>query len=178
MKKRLMKGGSMRTLAFIAIASLLLTGSIAFAYTTLWSGTASITIEVLEPPPMNGGGTPPPPDPEPLLELTVDEPTVTKGVIEGGVWTITLVQGESATISTHVRNPRDTEAWVELFTNGSGVNNITVSPGVTIGQLIGHGVVHSLAPESSLVIQFIIDVDGTAETGTLPDVLLEIREKE
>lgn len=166
-----------KALIATVIVVLLLGGGV-LAYTTLWSGTASITIEEVIPT-NGGGGDIPDPEPEPeLLPLVIHDPVVSEGTIVDGVWTVTILQGEEATLHTYVQNDRDTEAWVELYTNGSGVNNLTVAPGVVVRQLIGAGFIHSVAPDSQLIVEFTITVDETAEAGTLPDVLLEIREKE
>ena len=108
--------------------------------------------------------------------MTVSEPSVTKGTIEGGVWTVTILQGETEILSMDVNNPRDTEAWVQLLVNGELGNSIAVVPGVVVSPVIGHGFVNSLVPHSSLIMEFKISVAETA-TGTVPDVALSIIEK-
>lgn len=176
----LLKTKLAKVLIAVVIAALVLGGGLALAVNTIWLGTASITIEVSEPA-AGGGGGGGGGDGEEITEpapLTAGEISVTMGLIENGVWTVTLIPGDNATLQTHISNPRDTEAWVELLTNGSTEDYLTVAPGVAVKQRVGHGVVHSIDPGVSLIVEFIINVQEGADTGALPDIALEIREKE
>ncbi len=150
----------------IATAALLIGASAALAYNALWSGTATVTIGSLEPAESASA----------LLPLTIDAPTVSRGVIQNGVWEVTLQREEEATLRMYARNPRDTTAWVELYTNGSKATQQTVATGVTVRQVIGHGAIDSLVPHSNLVLEFTIAVDATAEDGVLPSIQFEVRE--
>lgn len=165
-----------KVLVAVLIVALVLGSGIALAVNTIWSGTASITIEAAEPAGGGGGGGGGGEDPP--APLTVGAVTATKGTIEAGVWTVTLLTGDNATLQTHVSNPRDTEAWAELFTNGSMDDALVVAPGVTVKQRVGHGMTDVIAPGSSLIVEFIVNVATDADTGVLPDIALEIREKE
>ncbi len=159
-KKRLIATG-------IVTVALLIGASAALAYNALWSGTASVTVQSLEPAESASE----------LLPLTIDGHVVSKGVIQNGVWKVTLQREEEATLHMYANNPRDTEAWVELYTNGSLTSQQTVATGVTVRQRIGHGAISSLVPHSNLILEFTIAVDATAEDGVLPSIQFEVREK-
>ncbi len=171
-----------KIISIVLAVSLIASGTIYAATGHLWSGDASITItvpvtdnsskDVPSPP-----APPPPPAPEALEPLTVSEPLVTKGSISEGLWSVTLSADETATIYMYVNNPRDTVAMVELLTNGSTAGDVVIIPGVVVKQIIGAGVYKHIDGHSSLIVEFKVLVNDSAEIGTLPNIAFEVREK-
>lgn len=172
-KKKLVK-----VLTGVAVAILLLSGGVALAYTVIWSGTASITIVEPSPPAGGGGGGTTPPEPEPLYITYLH--SAGKGTYEDGVWTITLPQGDSASLYMMVNNPRNTDAVVEMLVNGESQEGIPqtelprIVPGVFID--VSWPLPLTIPANDHVGVSFYVDVSDNATLGVIPDVLLEIKE--
>lgn len=178
--RKLMKRKLAKVLIGVVIAVLLLGTGVALAYTTLWSGTASITIEevVVNGGGGGGGGDPPPPDPP--LPLEVTEVFVTSGNITDGVWTVTLHPGDSTSLWVAVSNPRDTIAVIQARIDGNSTwpqgDHIELAPGVFM-RTDSYGFTTSINPGSTGRVSFTISTATLgAEIGTIPDIRLEVWE--
>lgn len=169
MKKRLMKSKLMRIVALAVIAILLL-GGVVLAYTLIWEGGASITIEVPEPNGNGNGGVTPDPEPEPPLALEVGAITVTSGCITDGVWVVTLQPGESESITVDVFNPRDTYVDLQPLINREP-SFLQLGPGVIVEWFT-----ESILPNSTGQVRFAITANVAATATAFPNVSLEIRE--
>ncbi len=163
---------SKKILIGVIIASLLIGGT-ALAATQIWSATTSITIEA----PDNGDE----PDPEPALIITgVD---VSAGVLEDGVWTVSLTRPEIdeqppyESLDVCIENPRTTysgsyAAAIPLV-GGEEISIKFIAPGVWVSSLV-----KSIPPGETIHLIFQVHVGADAELGTLPDIVLGIRERE
>lgn len=155
--KKLFTRSFIRALMITVISALIIAGGI-YAYQTLWSGKAHITIE--------------PPAGEGQLEVT--------GVTAGSngswddvtnTWTVSIAKGESARLTVHLRNTDgDAVSYLPYIDN----HELTtyVAPGVymqTTGDL------SLLAAGESGSIRYSVRAEADAEPGTLPEIQLEIR---
>lgn len=159
MKRKLVK-----VLITVVIAALLIGGGV-YAYNLIWSGTASITI------------VSPTPGPEFPLEVVSVRPTA--GAFDDGVWTLTLKRGQHAILYVDIKNPRSDVAVVQVTVNGEwGEQQVYLAPGVRIAFAIGPESTKAIPAGETETVFWIVYAEATAESGTLSDVTLEIREKE
>ena len=148
-----------RALIVVAIVTLIVAG-IAYAYETLWSGKAHITIEA---PTSEGQGE---------LEITSVE-ALSNGTWDEalGIWTVSIARGESADLRVRFRNiGNDAVSYFPYIDNHE--LNVYVAPGVfmqTTGDL------SLLAAGEDGYIKYSVRAEADAEPGTLPEIRLEIR---
>ena len=157
--KQLLANRIVRALIVVAIVTLIVVG-IAYAYETLWSGKARITIEA---PTSEGQGE---------LEITSVE-ALSNGTWDEalGLWTVSIARGESADLRVRFRNiGSDAVSYFPYIDNHE--LNVYVAPGVfmqTTGDL------SLLAAGEDGYIKYSVRAEADAEPGTLPEIRLEIR---
>lgn len=157
--KQLFASRTIRALIVVAIVTLIV-GGIVYAYETLWSGKARITIE---PPTGAGQGE---------LEITSVEALGNGTWDEAlGIWTVSIARGESADLRVHFKNIGN-----DVVTYSPYIDNhelaVYVAPGVfmqTTGDLA------LLAAGEDGYIRYSVRAEADAEPGTLPEIQLEIR---
>ena len=147
-----------RAVIAAVVVTLVLSGAV-YAYDTLWSGRAHITVE-------------PPGD---LGELEVTQIKVNKGTWHesSGTWTVSLVRGDSANLEVYLKNTGSEIAVVHGRINGS----LSFSPraGVTVEtayQPNYNGV--GILGGQTRAVGFTVRVAVDAEAGEVPEVQLQV----
>lgn len=158
--KKLFTRSFIRALIITVISALVIVGGI-YAYQTLWSGKAHITIE---PPAGEGQGQ------LEITEVTVygngnwDDTTDT--------WTVSIARGEEAQLWVHLKNIGD-DAIARPFSYINGHDSgIFVAPDVYMHISGGPSV---LAAGATGNVKFLLEVGADAEPGILPEIQLAIR---
>ena len=156
--KKLFGRSFVRALIITVISALVIVGGI-YAYQTLWSGKAHITIE----PPSGEGGA----------NIEVTSVHVHGGTWDDATktWEVSLKRGEMADIIVRLINRGSDIGEVSVSVNGRSSYN--PAPGVEV-----HATNNSAGgiPEGAEgFVSFTIDVSANAEPGTLPEVQLELR---
>ena len=159
--KKLFGRSFVRALIITVVSALIIIGGI-YAYETLWSGKAGITIE-----PTEGEG-----------QLEVTQVSVDKGTWDESskTWTVSLVRGEYASLNVLLENTGSDIVVIHGEVNGS----VTISyprDGVTVctGYQPHYDGIGILGGETGSV-SFSISVDADAEAGGVPDVQLKVVE--
>jgi len=158
--KRLLTKSFIRALIITAVSASVIIGGI-YAYETLWSGKAAITIE--------------PPTGEAQWELegvSADGGTWNAGT---GTWTVSLQRAEwpGPGLIVSFRNNGNDAATFMPYINGQELSN-WVATGVYIQTT---GDLSQLPAGASGSIRFSVGATADAEPGTLPQVQLEIRQQ-
>lgn len=156
----------------VVLALLLLGGGIALAYTQLWSGIASITIDSSVKSGGGGGGNPP----AAPLPLKVSSVNATKGTVVDGNWVVSLSPGGTATLIVTIENPRDVLARIECLTDNTTGGTIKLADDQV--WLRGPGEDLIIPAGESYECKWELSCTILAEPGALPDVRLSIRELE
>lgn len=159
-----------RALIITAVAALIIVGGV-YAYETLWSGKAAITIE--------------PPTGEAQLEITGISTSDSGSGIYGGTygtwdeasktWTVSLPRGTSATLRMSLKNTGGDIVEIQKCVGDicfDAAHSVEVAPGVMI-TVSGY---NSIAAGETGPVQFDIHAAADAEPGILPEVQLEIRQ--
>lgn len=154
----LLKNSIIRALIITVISALIIVGAI-YAYETLWSGKAHITIEA---PSAGGSG-----------QLEVTDVTVSRGTWDDSTntWTLSIPRGCQEDMFVAIKNTSG-----DFVTVNATVSDRNPAHGVSIYAGIpgGTGVISA---DGYGTIHFYIIVDTDAESGTLPEVQLEIRQQ-
>lgn len=144
----------------IVVGALLLVAGGLYAYQVLWSGEASITIESVD------GGTG-------KLEIaSVTAESKGSWSDAADTWTVSLARGESARLRVTFENSGDDIVTYSPYINGHELSTY-VATGVRI-QTVGD--LASLAAGETGHVTFVVDAMAEAESGSIPDVILQIRE--
>jgi len=159
-----------RAIIITVIAALTIVGGV-YAYETLWSGKAHITIE--------------PPAGEAQLEITGVTTSDSGSGIYGGTygtwdeasktWTVSLPRGTWATLRMSFKNTGGDLVEIQKCVGDTcfdAAHSVDIAPGVMI---TGSGY-NSIAAGETGPVQFDIHVAADAEPGTLPEIQLEIRQ--
>ena len=139
----------------VAISVGVITG-VVYAYTNLWSGKAEITIESTEA--LDSG------------KIEIRDIWVDRGTWEDSTntWTVTIPRGGDAALFINLENTGGDTVMAGAF-----VNDTNPSPGITIAP---DGYESILAGDTNIIgILILADID--AESGKLPQVTMELREK-
>lgn len=158
--KALFTRSFVRTLIIAVVSALIVVGGI-YAYETLWSGKAAITIR--------------PPSGEAQLEMTGVTVTDTYGTWDedNGTWTVSLLRGIWAGLLISLRNTGGDLVEIQKCVNGScfdTARSVELAPGVTV-TVSGYS---SIAAGETGSVVFEVHADVNAEPGALPDVQLEV----
>jgi len=158
--KKLFTRSLVRALTITVISTLIIVGG-TYAYETLWTGEAHITIEA--------------PDGEGELEVT--SVTVDKGTWNDSTntWTVSLLRGDEVYIRIYLQNNGGDAVVVHGEVNGSSDLRIYPRDGVTIVNVYSSWTEQTIPAGQTKHIAFKIEVDADAEPGEVPDVQLEIR---
>jgi len=158
--KKVFTTSFIRALIITVISALIIVGGI-YAYQTLWSGKARITIEE------------PPSDSEANVEImsissgkgTWEEATKT--------WTVSLKRGENTYLTIELKNTGNDVARVRSYIDGAQATK-QIAPGVAL--YFGHGLELTIpAGGGQNYVAFGVSADATAQSGTFPNVSLEIK---
>jgi len=146
-----------RALIITAVSALIIVGGI-YAYETLWSGRANITIE---PPSTEGEGA---------LEITGIEASLNSNWDEmTDSWAVSVGQAEMAELIFSFKNNGGDACRIVTYVDGEKRDYKEIAPGVFF-----HGIDYPLAAGAEVTRAFIIEATLEAEPGTLPEIQLEI----
>jgi hypothetical protein len=163
--KKLFTRSFIRALIITVLSALIIVGGI-YAFETLWSGKANITIE--------------PPESEGQLEITgtrtEDSGSGSYGTWDESTktWTVSLPRGTWASIRLDIKNTGDDLVEVQKCVDGTcydTAHSVQIATGVRVNV---SGACDIAAGETHPVI-FEVRTESDAEPGTLPEVQLEIR---
>ena len=159
--KKIFTRSFVRALIITAVAAAVIVGGI-YAYETLWSGQAVITIET---PPEDAAGE------WELVGVSVDRGTWDDAT---DTWTVTLARGEwiGARLTVTFRNTGTDVVTFMPYVDGQDLS-AWVAPGVNIQTT---GDLSQLPAGATGDINFSIGTTAEAEPGTLPPIQLEIRD--
>jgi len=149
-----------KALIAVIIVTLLL-GGIVYAYETIWSGKARITIEA----PASAGQLEVT-DIEARFNGTWDDSTDT--------WTVSIARGQGAQLKISLRNIGGDVATCYAYINGEQVSSphTYIASGVYVSFIPIPPIV--LAANESGSIIYCVEAEADAEPGTLPEIDLEI----
>jgi len=142
-----------RALIITAVSGLIIVGGV-YAYETLWSGKAHITVEA----------------PSGEAQLQITEVSVDEGTWDDatGVWTVSIPRGGDAALYVHLRNDGGDVIVVNGEAEGEThyyeVDGVRIWPDSV-----------TLPGGQSDTLGFLVTVAADAEPGTLPEIKLEIR---
>ena len=158
--KKLFGRSFVRALIITVVSALIIVGGI-YAYETLWSGKAHITIE----PPVDGAT-----GEWELIDVTASDSTWDDAT---GTWTASVARGEwmGPTLTVQFKNTGGDVVTYKPYVNGHELQTY-VAPGVLIQTT---GDLSQLAAGETGYICFRVSVKADAESGTLPEVQLELR---
>jgi len=135
-------------------------GGIAYAYETLWSGKAVITIE--EPPVGSEANVE-------IVDISCEKGTWDEAT---RIWTVSLKRGEDAYLMIDLKNTGNDVASVLSYIDGAKATK-QIAPGVAV--YFGHGADLTIPAGGQNYVAFGVGADATAESGTFPHVSLEIK---
>ena len=150
--KKLFTRSFIRALIITVVSALIIVGGI-YAYQTLWSGKAHITIE----PPTSSSA-----------QIEITDIWADKGVYEDSTntWTVSIPRGSDAALFVAMENTGGDAGMAGGYTS-----NTNPAPGVEV-------IPDSYEPipaGGTNIIGFLIIVHTDAEPGTLPEIQLELR---
>lgn len=149
-----------KILIIVAVATLVSVGAV-YAYDVLWSGTARITIE--EPTGATGSGQ--------LVITGVEAISNGSWNDANDTWTVSIARGESASLKVEFENTGGDIVTYFPYIDGHELQHY-IADGVRIQTT---GDLSLLAAGETGYIQFRVDAQAEAESGTIPDIELEIR---
>ena len=157
--KKLFTRSFVRALIITVVSALIIAGGI-YAYETLWSGEAHITIE----PPAGGG------------QLEVTGVTVDKGTWDdnSNTWTVSLLRGDEEYIHIWFKNNGGDAVVLYGEVNGSSDMRIYPRDGVTIVNVYPDINKQTIPAGATDHVSFKIEVDADAEPGEVPEIELKI----
>jgi hypothetical protein len=145
-----------RALIITVVSASIIAGGV-YAYETLWSGKAGITIE--PPTEITNGG-----------QVEIKDIWVDKGTYDNptNTWTVSIARGSNAALYVEIENNAGDAVMV-----GGYASNTDPASGVKV-RPDGY---EPIPVGETNIIGFLVTVSTTAEPGTLPDVELEIRQE-
>jgi hypothetical protein len=148
-----------RALIITLVSASIIAGAV-YAYETLWSGKAAITIE-------------PPTSSEAELQITSIEASPNSNWSETtDTWTVSIGQAEMAELIFTFKNNGGDACRIVTYIDGEKRDYKQIGAGVFF-----HGIDYPLAAGGEVTRVFIIEATLDAEPGTLSDIALEIRQE-
>ena len=156
--KKLFTRSFIRALIITVVSALIIVGGI-YAYETLWSGKAVITIE---PPSGEAGAN---------IEILQIEPSPNSSYDNANnIWTASINRAEMAELIFTFRNSGDDACRIVTYIDGEERDYKQVATGVFF-----HGIDYPLAAGAEVTRVFIIEATLDAEAGEVPEIQLELR---